>query len=146
MPDYSYQVTLPHARDSVFDLVLDIERYPEFVPGWREVRVLERGQHWLRVEQRIGTGLIRLRFVSLASFERPHRIGIESARFPFRHLQIDWRFTSVPDGCLVELDASLALVAMNRLVDPLAAQFGAGMLDSFRRRAARALQPLAADE
>ena len=32
MPSFSYECRLPYAPEPVFDLVADVERYPEFVP------------------------------------------------------------------------------------------------------------------
>lgn len=36
---YEQSVDLPDAPGEVFDLVADIERYPEFLPEYREVKI-----------------------------------------------------------------------------------------------------------
>ncbi len=141
MPEYREKLVQPFDCDDLFELVLDIESYPEFVPGWRAVRVLERGADWLRVEQRIGLGPVRMRFESQATFERPRSIRIESSSRPFRRLCIEWRFAGDADGCRIEFDASLSMLAMNRFATPLLELMGSSVIAAFKRRAAQKLTP-----
>lgn len=98
--------TLPHPCRDVFQVVADVERYPEFVPGWRETRVLERDRGGLRVEQAFGVGPARWRFESTARLEPPRTVRIRSHGGPFRSLSIDWRFdpASAGSGCRVVLE------------------------------------------
>jgi coenzyme Q-binding protein COQ10 len=104
------QGTLPYPCEEVFTVVADVERYPEFVPGWREARVLERGTRGLRVEQDFGVGPARWRFESEARFDPPRAILIQAHSGPFESLTIDWRFAPLGDrGCRLALEVAAKL-------------------------------------
>ncbi len=45
---------LPFSCERVFDLAADIERYPEFLPGWIAAQVLRRQTHACDVHQILG--------------------------------------------------------------------------------------------
>jgi coenzyme Q-binding protein COQ10 len=94
---------LPYSSEHVFDLVADIERYPEFVPGYASARILSREGDRLVVEQTIGLSGFRERFVSEAQLERPARIVVRSRGKLLQRLEIDWQFTDTSDGCEVTL-------------------------------------------
>lgn len=110
MPSFSVQETLAHSRPDVFDLVADIERYPEFVPGWQEARILRSEGEHRQVEQAVGIRGFIWRFRTEAVLERPHRIEIQGAGGPVRRLHQVWRFEAPETGgTLVELWTDYAL-------------------------------------
>lgn len=98
VPTVARRLELPYRPEQVFDLVVDVERYPRFVPGWRAVRVLERGAGRLRVEQVVGRGALSVRFVTEVRIRRPQFIRIRTDDRPLRHLVILWRFAPAPAG------------------------------------------------
>jgi len=118
-------------------LVLDIERYPEFVPGWDTVRILERNGNTLRVAQTFAIGPWTWQFTSLATHERPTQITIQSTEQPFRHLALDWHFRSVRDGCVIELDVTCTFRAarLNRWSKSMTPIMSDGIITAFERRA-----------
>jgi coenzyme Q-binding protein COQ10 len=94
----------------VFELVADIESYPDFLPGWSSVRILQSDASHMLVEQQLRLGPLDLRFQSTAELEPGHRILIRSSDPPFHNLTIDWRFAAQPGGhCEVRLGTTLAL-------------------------------------
>jgi coenzyme Q-binding protein COQ10 len=128
---------LPYSRERVFDLVADIERYPEFVPGYASARILSREGDRLVVEQTIGLSGFRERFVSEARLERPARIVVRSRGKLLQRLEIDWQFAGTGDGCQVTLLMNYRLsskvldFALLPLLDLMAEQ----TLQAFVRRA-----------
>ena len=58
--------------------MLDIERYPEFVPGYLRAQVLRRGTDTLEVEQSVGVGPATVTFRSHAEFAPLQRIANEA--------------------------------------------------------------------
>ncbi len=101
---------MPFPTECVFDLVADVERYPEFLPGWSQVLIQERGADTLLVDQVVALAGLRLNFTSRAVFHRPEWLRIKARRGAFRFLEIRWRF--VPEGgagCNVELEADVEL-------------------------------------
>lgn len=85
--------------DQVFELVADVERYPEFLPLWRRARVYHRGDNVYMTEQEIGLGPIRERFRTRTVLCRPHRIEVTSEDTLFDTFHILWGFDPVCGGC-----------------------------------------------
>ncbi len=100
---------LPYTCDQLFDLVLDIERYPEFVPGYRQTRILRREAAALLVEQRVGFGPASVTFHSRAEFVAPERIFVRASDGPFRRLEVEWRFASAGAACRVTAETRYQL-------------------------------------
>jgi coenzyme Q-binding protein COQ10 len=90
---------LPFPPEQLFDLVADVERYPEFLPEYRASHIRRREGDTLYVDQRVGLGGFELVFQSVALLERPARITIRSRDHLFRQFEVEWRFASAPDGC-----------------------------------------------
>lgn len=99
---------LGYTAEQLFDLVADVDRYPEFVPWWTEARVRERDGDVYYTDQVIGLGPIRVRFGSRTVLRRPERIEVTSSDRPFRHFHLVWRFNRVSGkGCRVDLKVDI---------------------------------------
>ena len=98
MPQFEFQRRVPFARADVFDIVADIESYPQFVPGCRAARILCRDGNRLRVEQELGLATWSWRFCTDAVLERPSRIAIATREAPFAHLDQVWQFRAANRG------------------------------------------------
>ncbi len=138
--DRSETATLPFDCRQLFELVADIERYPDFLPGWLSARILAREGGQLRVEQVLQAGPARLRFRSRAQLQPCSRIHIETLDGPLRGSRIEWRFTALDGGrCQLQLHSRLA--ASNPLLELplqwLAGGTGRRLLPLFEQRARR---------
>ena len=86
----------------MFDLVADVEHYPEFVPLCQTLAVRKRsedaqGRQVLLCDMTVGYKAIRERLVSRATLDRPKmKILVEYVDGPFSHLENVWHFTA-PD-------------------------------------------------
>lgn len=101
---------LPYGSAALFDLAADIEQYPLYLPGWREVLIERRQGGECRAIQTVGFGPAQLRFRSDAALHRPERIEVTSDDPQFRHFYLGWRFESTRRGeCRVELAVKLEL-------------------------------------
>ncbi len=131
----------PVAAERLYPLVADVERYPEFVPGWRKARVLERAGNEARVEQTLGLAGFPIRFTSRAFFDPPRRLQIRAESGPFRRLVIDWRFEPVEGGCRVELqvDFELGSLLLDRTARALLGTLGRRVMEAFESRARRSI-------
>ncbi|HYQ71271.1 MAG TPA: type II toxin-antitoxin system RatA family toxin, partial [Gammaproteobacteria bacterium] len=92
MKRYAVERTMPWSSEQLFDLAADVASYPQFLPGWLDVRILEQTPQGLRVSQRLGIGPVNHTFTSYARLERPCQVLISSTHAPFQHLRIHWRF------------------------------------------------------
>lgn len=138
MSRFEYERLIPYPRAAVFDLVADVEQYPQFVPGCLAARIVRREGEVLVVEQELGLHGWSWRFRTRARLERPHRITIETREAPFDYLHQVWRFSEAASGgTRVSLEVDYAL--HNALVQHLATSlFDEGFrqtLRAFERRA-----------
>ena len=82
----------------MFDLVADVERYPEFVPLCQSLRIKRRstdanGAEVLLADMQVGYRAIRERFTSRVTLDRPRmKILAEYVDGPFSHLENVWTF------------------------------------------------------
>lgn len=124
-----------------FDIAADVERYPEFLRGWISVRVQSREANICRVDQVLGLGPIRVKFVSTAVLQRPQRIEVTSSEAPFRYFRLTWRFETAPQdaGCRVSLSASVDLRSemLQHVVDRLLPALIADTIAAFENRVRR---------
>lgn len=86
------------SAEQMFDLVIEVERYPEFLPWVSSARLLEKSAHDLRASMEMHRAGIRERFSTYNRFDRPHFMTLELAqlaRGPFRTLDGRWSFSSI---------------------------------------------------
>ncbi len=129
-------IDLPYPPEPLFDLVADIERYPEFVPGYRAVRILVRDGNRMSVEQIVRGGPFHRRLRSEALLERPGRITIHSPPGALPGFTIDWCFEPRGAGCTVRCHATVSAGPLERLAAPWLDHFVRRTLAAFRTRAA----------
>ena len=98
MSTHSQERVLPYRPELIFDLVADVESYPEFLPLWERAEVVQRDDDGYHTDQVIRLGLARQRFRSRTVLAHPHRIRVTSSDGLFRNLVIEWDFEPVLDG------------------------------------------------
>ena len=138
MLHHTAQCVLAYRPEQLFDLVADVERYPEYLPGWIAARVREREGNVYFTDQVVGFGAFRERFGSRTVLHRPDRIEVTSTDNLFRSLSLTWDFGALPgDWCRVELFVDLKL--RSGLVDRLFRRTAIGtpeaIMSAFVRRA-----------
>jgi coenzyme Q-binding protein COQ10 len=97
MPQFSTHRRVRHSADDMFDLVADIERYPEFVPLCRAMRVIRRthlpDREIVVAEMQVAYKLIREQFTSRATLIRhEHTILVDYLDGPFQRMENRWTF------------------------------------------------------
>ena len=93
----------------MFDLVADVERYPEFVPLCRSLRVIRRvpepeGIEILVADMTVAYKVVKERFTSRVTLDRPNlQILVEYLDGPFSRMQNRWNFNPADEhGCEIE--------------------------------------------
>jgi coenzyme Q-binding protein COQ10 len=108
MPEWSTTRRVHHAASAMFDLVADVEHYPEFVPLCQSLRVRKRlqegGKDVIVADMTVAYKLIRETFTSRVTLDKPNlEILVEYLEGPFRQLNNRWNFRPIPDqACDVE--------------------------------------------
>lgn len=95
--------TLPYSAEQLFDLVADIEDYPNFLPWCVGMKIISRKEEELIADLVIGYKFIRERFRSRVYLERPHAITVDYLSGPLKNLNNRWRFLQNNDGsCTID--------------------------------------------
>jgi coenzyme Q-binding protein COQ10 len=108
MPSFKTTRRVRHPADKMFDLVADVERYPEFVPLCQSLRVRRRtsgrdGSEVLLCDMAVGYRAIREKFTSRVALDRPRsQIRVEYVEGPFSYLDNTWDFVDEGQGSRVE--------------------------------------------
>jgi ribosome-associated toxin RatA of RatAB toxin-antitoxin module len=89
-----------HTCAQMFDLVNDVEAYPQRFAWCAGARVRERGEGFVVARLDLRFAGLTQHFVTRNMVERPHRIGMRFVEGPFRTLSGEWVFTPLgSEGC-----------------------------------------------
>lgn len=98
MPNFSTKRRVRHDAVRMFDLVADVEKYPQFVPLCRSLRVKSRatkgeGAEVLVADMTVAYKLIRETFTSRVTLDKPNlTILVEYLSGPFSKMENRWIF------------------------------------------------------
>lgn len=138
MREVRRQALVPHSAEEMFDLVNDVDAYPEFLPWCSDASVREEGEGWRVASISIAKGGVGKTFTTRNTLERPERLTLELVEGPFRHLTGVWTFDSLgDDACKVSVHLRFEFSSglMNMVFGPVFNQISETMLDAFVRRA-----------
>jgi coenzyme Q-binding protein COQ10 len=108
MPTFRTNRPVKHTPVQMFDLVADVERYPEFLPLCEDLRIMRRvesgeGIKILVATMAVGYKAIKESFTTRVTLDHPRlRIQVEYVDGPFKYLENRWAFHETPTGCDVE--------------------------------------------
>ena len=100
MPQFSTKRRVHHAATDMFDLVADVDKYPQFVPLCSALTVKSRaekdGKTILVADMTVAYKIIRETFTSRVTLERQGlKIMVEYLNGPFKRMQNRWTFYPV---------------------------------------------------
>ena len=90
--------SLPYTPEQLYDLVADIEKYPEFLPWCRAVRILSQSETELLADLSVGYKFFRETFRSRVHLTPKTRIDVEYINGPFHYLNNHWVFKKRADS------------------------------------------------
>jgi coenzyme Q-binding protein COQ10 len=123
MPTFSSKRRVGYSSEQMFDLVADVERYPEFVPLCQSLKVRQRtpaadGREVVVADMTVSFKLVRETFTSKVTLDRPNlKILVEYLRGPFSHMENRWTFDPKADqacdvGFFISYDFKSRMLAM----------------------------------
>ncbi|HEX4097378.1 MAG TPA: SRPBCC family protein [Caulobacteraceae bacterium] len=124
---HSTRVTriLPYRPEQLFDLIADVEAYPQFLPWVTSLRAWNRadlgeGMRSLDAEAKVGFAIVRETFGTRVKLdERGRTIEVGLLYGPFKRLRNLWRFVEDGKGTRVEFEIDFEF--KSRLLDALLA-------------------------
>ncbi|MCC2615313.1 SRPBCC family protein [Aestuariibacter halophilus] len=138
MPQINRHALVAFSAESMFDLVNDVNAYPEFLPGCTETRILHQDEDRMEASMLVSKAGVRQWFTTRNALSRPQRIEMQLVEGPFTHLRGGWTFTALAeDACKIELQldfafsSKLAELAFGKVFKTLAAN----MVNAFTQRA-----------
>jgi coenzyme Q-binding protein COQ10 len=144
MPHFSSKRRALHSAQQMFELVADVERYPEFVPLCKSLKIRQRmpkpdGTEVIVADMTVSFRLVRETFTSQVTLDRANlKILVEYLRGPFSNLENRWTFEPKGDNaCEVgfflsyEFKSRMLALLMGTMFDTAFARFSA----AFEKRA-----------
>ena len=127
MPTHSETRHMPYSAQQMYDLVADVESYPEFLPWTSAARVKSRttqddGSEVMEADLVISFKVFREKFASrVALWSEDKKIDTKYLDGPFKHMVSNWKFTDKDDGCAVDFHVDFEF--RNRLLQSAAGLF-----------------------
>jgi coenzyme Q-binding protein COQ10 len=144
MTSFTTKRRVRHSASDMFDLVADIEHYPEFVPLCRGVKVGQRrtigeGVETLRSEMTVAYKMISETFITRVTLDKPRlQIHVQYLEGPFRQLENRWSFRPLGENASeveffisYEFKSRMLGLVMGSVFDTAFRKFA----DAFERRA-----------
>jgi coenzyme Q-binding protein COQ10 len=103
MPQFTTTRRVRHAAADMFNLVADVERYPEFVPLCQSLTVRRRtsddeGREVIVADMTVAYKVVHETFTSRITLDKPKlEILVEYLEGPFRKMNNRWKFRPADD-------------------------------------------------
>ena len=131
-------VLVPFSAREMFELVDQVEQYPQFMPWCAGTRALEARAEGKTARIDINYHGVHAHFTTDNVNRDNESIVMTLRDGPFRHLHGEWRFVPLaPDACKVELALAyeFATHLLERAVGPVFGHIANTFIDAFVRRA-----------
>ncbi|RDX35940.1 type II toxin-antitoxin system RatA family toxin [Kangiella sp. HD9-110m-PIT-SAG07] len=101
------QALLPYSAQQMFELVDDIEKYPEFLPNCSGAVEVERSQNQVVASLAVSKGGFEKEFTTRNTNSPYSVIDMDLVNGPFKQLTGQWRFVPLDEkACKIELEVS----------------------------------------
>ena len=149
MPKASVKRLIECKKDQLIDLVLDIEKYPEFVPFCLGSQVFQRNDEGNQIsivaDLTIGKGPFKDTYKSDVKYNKDESlINVTNIGGPLKHLENKWKFIESDKGTeiLFDIDFEIENKFLN-IVMTKSFQYGLNKIaDAFQKRAQELYQPI----
>ena len=142
MPKASVRRLIECSKDQLIDLVLDIEKYPEFVPFCLDAHVYEKNKEsdltLIIADLTIGKGPFKDTYKSEVKFnKKDSSIKVTNIGGPLNHLENIWYFIEHENGTEISFDIDFEIEnKFLNIVMTKSFQFGLDKIaDAFQKRA-----------
>ena len=142
MPQASVKRLIECKKDQLIDLVLDIEKYPEFVPFCLDAHIFEKNNKGdltlIIADLTIGKGPFKDTYKSDVKFnKKKSTINVTNIGGPLNHLENTWHFKEQENGTEISFDIDFEIEnKFLNIVMTKSFQFGLDKIaDAFQKRA-----------
>ena len=124
MTHINQSALLPYSAGQLFDLVNDIDSYPEFMDGCSAVEILDKREEQITARLELGKAGLRYAFTTCNTLKPSESMTMTLVEGPFEHFAAAWTFQALSENaCKLSLDMEfefssvLVDVALKRLFD-----------------------------
>jgi ribosome-associated toxin RatA of RatAB toxin-antitoxin module len=105
MAQVSRSALLMYSAQEMYQLVNNVDAYPEFLPGCTETQVLVDEPNLMRASIKVSKAGIGQMFVTENTLIPGHSIAMDLVEGPFKHLTGGWTFIELDEqACKVSLE------------------------------------------
>jgi ribosome-associated toxin RatA of RatAB toxin-antitoxin module len=137
----SKSVLIWYSPQEMYDLVVDVVQYPQFLPWCEAAGVLHNDAVSMTAEIGISFGGVRQRFSTHNRHTPARQVAMTLVSGPFSKLDGEWNFIPLGDGsqraCRVELSLRYGFdnATLARVVGPVFDKIATSLVDAFVKRA-----------
>jgi ribosome-associated toxin RatA of RatAB toxin-antitoxin module len=138
MADVFKTVLIQHSAERMYNLVIDVAKYPEFLPWCGGVEVFEQTDEVLDAKVHIKFKGINQFFHTRNANTRPSAIDMVFVDGPFKKFHGHWKFVSLrDDACKVEfqLHYEFESIFLEKIIGPVFGMIAGTFVDGFVKRA-----------
>lgn len=144
MPSLTQTKILPHSAKSMYELVMDIEKYPEFLPWCKQAKITEViSEKNLQADLLINFKSFFEKYSSDVQHEKidenNYYINVVAIRGPFKSLVNKWKFRELENKkCEVEffIEFEFNSFLLTKMIGAIFERAAEKMMDAFEKRAA----------
>ncbi len=129
---------MPYTAEAMYQLVADVETYPEFLPWCRRAKLHQTSGDEIQASLEIARGPVKKSFTTRNRLHHGKVIHMSLIDGPFKHLEGEWRFTPLGEvGSKIELHLEFDFSSrlLKATVGPVFNYIAETMVDAFCRRA-----------
>ena len=132
------QASMPYSQEQMYELVNDIEAYPDFLPSCAKAVILSKNDDYIEAEVEFTKGPIRLSWKSKNTLKAPSSIKMLCNEGVFSNLEGKWEFKRLDtSSCHVSFDLKyeFANKLLSLSLSPILQASINSMVDVFQKRA-----------
>lgn len=143
MPYFRDSRIVNYTAEQMYDLVMDIEKYPEFVPWCNNCTILSREENYIIAELEASFGIFRKSYLSKINHglkDSNYYVHIEKISNQLKKLDTKWEFKKENElSSLVnfEIDFELESIIANNLISSIFHNTTKTIIEAFENRARR---------
>jgi ribosome-associated toxin RatA of RatAB toxin-antitoxin module len=139
MPTIQRSALVLHSPDQIFDLVNDIEAYPQFLPWCKSSKIITKSADKITASLAISKAGLNHTFTTENTNIQGESIKIKLVDGPFNHLEGFWQFKPIGnnDGTKIQLDMDFEITnrVLAAALGPVFTQISGSLVDAFCKRA-----------
>jgi coenzyme Q-binding protein COQ10 len=140
MHKFSETKILPYNYQDLYELILDIEKYPEFLPWVEQTQIISRSEGELIADMTVNFKTITQSYRSNVTYkldQQGAKIEVDATSGLFKHLHNSWIFTKGEKDTSLQFNISFEFQSkiIDTIASPLFTAISKEMILAFEKRA-----------